>query len=147
MSTNSTQSGNEHSVREWFGDGLNGELLNISGSFTTAPSNVPIGPLNNGVHVYVILNSFVLGQALLAPDEETYNFNFTNIGIIGDLTRIRFSVGPDGPIPTNSTVNDFFNDGVNFNGRIELVTVPEPAAAWVLLLGLLALRSRLIGCA
>lgn len=143
MTSNSTLSGNEHSVREWFGSGLNGELLNISGSFTTNPSTAPEGPLNNGMHVYVIINSFVLGEARLAPNSQTYSFNFENVLVVGPNPRIRFAAGPDGPTPAHPA-QDFFNDGVQFNGKIELVTadVPEPMSAMLLLSGLAFLRRR-----
>ena len=144
MTTNSTQSGNEHSVREWFGSGLDGEFLNISGSFTTSPTTVPGGPLNNGVHVYVILNSFVLGETRLFPNADTYNFNFENVQVFGPAPRIRFAVGPDGPIPSGSTISDFFNDGAHLDARISLVTadVPEPMSALLLLSGLAILGRR-----
>ena len=146
MTTNTSLSGNEHSVREWIGSGLNGELLNISGSFTTNPTTVAPGPLNNGMHVYVILNSFVLGEAQLEPNSQTYSFNFENVLVVGDGPRIRFAAGPDGPIPVNHLVQDFFNDGLQFNGQIELVTadVPEPMSAVLLLSGLALLRRRRI---
>lgn len=139
MSSTSTLAGTTHSVREWFGTDLGGELVNISGSFTTKATGVPIGPLNNGMHVYVIFGSSLLGEALLAPNEQTYSFNFENIAVSGPNTNIRFAAGPDGPIPGANTVNDFFSDGVHFNGQIELVTanVPEPTTFMLLLSGLL----------
>ena len=55
-----------------------------------------------------------------------------------------FCRGPQGPVPGANTVNDFFNDGVNFSGQIELVTanVPEPMSALLLLSGLIVLGRR-----
>lgn len=143
MSTNSTWSGNEHSVREWIGSGLGGELLNISGSFTSKATDIPAGPLNNGTHVYVLIDSFLLGEALLAPNLDSYSFNFENIAVFGPTTRIRFAVGPDGPFAAHPA-QDFFNDGVNFTGQISMVTadVPEPLSSVLLLTGLAFLGRR-----
>jgi len=65
---------------------------------------------NNGMDVDVLLGCFVLGQAQLALNLETYNFIFENVAVVGSRASIRFAAGPKGPIAGANTINDFFNE-------------------------------------
>ena len=132
MTPSSTQSGDTYGVREWFGEGLDGSQLLISGSFATTVNGSVPGLLNNGVEVLVLLGHFVLGSALLEPNGDTYNFDFL-VNVVGPNPRLRFAVGPGGPIPTNSSITDFFIFSVQMSVTIEEVTVSEPLSIMMLL--------------
>ena len=137
MAPTSTLTGGTLAAREWFGSGLAGETLRVFGEFTTKFNSIPHSATNNGVRLMVLLNQQVLLNEQMAPGG-TVSFNF-NVTSIHDAPRIRFLVGPDGPILGANGVNDFFNDGTQFRGQIHQVTVPAPGAAALFLLGLTGL--------
>lgn len=141
MSPTSTFGGSTVAVREWFGSGLNGETLRVSGEFSTTFNMHPPSATNNGVHLLVLVDNQVYFDQLMAPGgTESFDFNVT---ATHDTPRIRFIVGPDGPIPGATGVNDFFNDSTQFRGQIhKLTAVPEPWMAGLFLVGLAGVFGR-----
>jgi len=142
MAPTSSFTGGTYAAREWFGSGLAGENLRIFGEFTTSQNTFPHSATNNGVQLLVLLDQQVLLNEQMAPGG-TVTFDFI-VNTIQTTPRVRFLVGPGGPIPGANGVNDFYNDSTQFRGQIHQVTtaVPEPWTAALFLLGLTGIYSR-----
>ncbi|MEM7542838.1 MAG: hypothetical protein AAF384_14825 [Pseudomonadota bacterium] len=138
----SEASGTSMRAREWNSSGLQGQELRISGSFSTLGNTFAPSATNNGVQVFVAVDGFLQFDFALAPGS-TVDFDFNYTPIANNQTVVRFGVGTNGSALGATIFNSFFNDATRFDGQIELVAVPVPAAAWLFGPALLMLGARL----
>ena len=134
MTPNGTFFNGTLATREWIGDGLAGETLRVFGEFSTEHNTAAHSNLNNGVQLLVLIDHFVLLDQQMAPGG-TVSFDF-NLVTVQNAPRLRFLVGPAGPVVGVHGAQDFFNDSTQFNAQIHLVGVPEPWVASLFLIGL-----------